>query len=80
MRRTLSKMAYFTLLAWSPDGRPRLFQDNHLHLYAIDLTTDAVALIDLTPRRLNFHADFSPDSQWLAYTVIGENILRSKAA
>jgi tricorn protease len=26
-----------------------------------------------TPRRLNFQLDFSPDSQWLAYTVVGEN-------
>ena len=73
VRHALGKMGYFTLLAWSPDGRRAVFQDNHLHLYAIDLTTDAVALIDSTPRRLNFHVDFSPDSQWLAYTVIGEN-------
>jgi tricorn protease len=73
IRHALGKMGYFTLLGWSPDGRRAVFEDNHLHLYAIDLTTDAVALVDSTPRRLNFRVDFSPDSQWLAYTVIGEN-------
>ena len=69
----LGKMGYFTLLGWSPDGRRAVFQDNHLRLYAIDLTTDAVTLVDSSPRRLSFRVDFSPDSQWLAYTVVGEN-------
>ncbi len=73
LRHALGKMGYFTLLAWSPDGRRIAFEDNHLHLYAIDLSTDAVALIDSTPRRRTFEVDFSPDSQWLAYTVVGEN-------
>lgn len=72
-RHVLGKSGYFTLLAWSPDGRRAIFQDNHLHLFAIDLASDAVTLIDSTPRRLAFRVDFSPDSQWLAYTVIGEN-------
>ncbi len=73
IRHALGKTGYFTLLGWSPDGRRAVFQDNHLHLYAIDLATDAVTLVDSTPRRLSFQVDFSPDSQWLAYTVIGEN-------
>jgi tricorn protease len=73
IRHALGKMGYFTLLGWSPDGRRAVFEDNHLHLYAIDLATDAVTLVDSTPRRLNFRVSFSPDSQWLAYTVIGEN-------
>ena len=72
-RHALGKMGYFTLLAWSPNGRRIVFEDNHLHLYAIDLSTDAVALIDATQRRRTFQVDFSPDSQWLAYTVVGEN-------
>jgi tricorn protease len=74
-RHVLGKMGYFTLLGWSPDGHRAVFQDNHLHLYAVELTTDTVTLIDSTPRRLSFRVDFSPDSQWLAYTVIGENYL-----
>jgi tricorn protease len=73
IRHALGKMGYFTLLAWSPDGRRIAFEDNHLHLYAVDLSSDAVALIDSTLRRRTFQVDFSPDSQWLAYTVVGEN-------
>jgi tricorn protease len=73
VRHALGKMGYFTLLGWSPDGRRIVFEDNHLHLYAIDLATDAVVLIDSTARRRTFQVDFSPDGQWLAYTIVGEN-------
>src|ERR1700723_3630950 len=73
VRHALGKMGYFTLLGWSPDGRRIAFQDNHLRLYAIDLVTDAVSLIDTSPRRLTFAVAFSPDGQWMAYTVVGEN-------
>jgi tricorn protease len=72
-RHGLPKTGYFTLLAWSPDAKRIALEDNHLHLYAIDLGTDAVTLIDSTARRRTFQVDFSPDSQWLAYTVVGEN-------
>jgi tricorn protease len=65
--------SYFTLLLWSPDERHVLFQDNHLHLYAVDLNTDAITLIDTSKRRGVFEPAFSPDSQWIAYTIIGEN-------
>jgi tricorn protease len=67
------KPTYFTLLDWSPDGRRVVFQDNHLHLYSIELKTDAVTLIDTSARRNSFKTSFSPDSQWLAYTVSGAN-------
>ncbi len=54
MRHALGSMGYFTLLGWSPDERRIAFQDNHLHLYAIDLGNDAVSLIDTSPRRNSF--------------------------
>ena len=65
--------SYFTLLHWSPDERHILFEDNHLHLYALDLKTDAIILIDTSKRRGAFDPAFSPDGQWIAYTVTGEN-------
>ena len=73
IRHTLGTMGYFTLLGWSPDDRRIVFQDNHLRLYAIELHSDAVALIDSSPRRGTFNPAFSPDGQWIAYTVEGAN-------
>jgi tricorn protease len=73
MRHALGNMGYFTLLAWSPDARRVVFQDNHLRLYAIDLVNDAVSLIDTSPRRLSYRVSFSPDGRWMAYTLVGEN-------
>jgi tricorn protease len=73
VRHALGNMGYFTLLDWSPDSRRVVFQDNHLRLYAIELTTNAVSLIDTSPRRLQFKVSFSTDGQWLAYTVVAAN-------
>ena len=66
---------YLTLLDWSPDGRHVVFQDNPLHLFAIDLKTDSVTLLDTSKRRQYFKVSFSPDGEWLAYTVNGANYL-----
>jgi tricorn protease len=73
IRHTLGTMGYFTLLGWSPDDRRIVFQDNHLRLYSIDLKSDAVTLIDTSPRRGTFNPAFSPDGQWIAYTIDGAN-------
>jgi tricorn protease len=71
--RDASSASYFTLLSWSPDERHIIFQDNHLHLYALDLKTDAIVLVDTSKRRGAFDPAVSPDGQWIAYTVGGEN-------
>src|SRR5581483_3215990 len=68
-----TQKAYFSLLDWSPDGRRIVFQDNHLHLYAIEPASDQVSLIDTSPRRGPFATAISPAGQWIAYTVIGAN-------
>jgi len=75
VRHALGKTGYFSLLRWSPDAKRIVFHDNHLHLYAIDLSSDAVSLIDNSQRRGTFITSFSPDSQWLAYTIVAENYL-----
>src|SRR5438552_3593374 len=46
VHHALGQTGYFSLLAWSPDGGRVVFQDNHLHLYALELARDAVSLID----------------------------------
>lgn len=73
-RHALGYKDYFTLLSWSPDARRIVLQDNHLHLYAVELASNTLSLIDTSQRRGGpFITTFSPDSQWLAYTVVGEN-------
>jgi len=72
-RHALGQKDYFTLLGWSPDARRIVLRDNHLHLYAIELASDALSLIDTSQRRGTLITTFSPDSQWVAYTVVGEN-------
>lgn len=74
-RHSLGKPDYFSLLGWSPDGARIVFQDNHLHLYAIELANDALHLIDTSTFRGTFTVSFSPDGQWIAYTVVGGNYL-----
>jgi len=75
VRHSLGNSGYFALLRWSPDDKRIVFHDNHLHLYAIDLASNVISLIDSSQRRGNFAVSFSPDGQWLAYTVIAENYL-----
>ncbi len=71
--RAPAAASYFTLLRWSPDERRILFEDNHLHLYALDLRTDVITLVDTSKRRDTLETAFSPDGQWIAYTVTGAN-------
>jgi tricorn protease len=75
VHHSLGTGGFFSLLAWSPEGRRILFQDNHLHLYAIELAHDAVTLLDTSSRRHSFATSFSPDGQWVAYTVANPNYL-----
>ncbi|GAB3245606.1 S41 family peptidase [Chitinimonas naiadis] len=72
-RFPLGKEGYFTLLAWSPNSKIVVYQDNHLNLYAISLDKSTISRIDSTQRRDPFNVSFSTDSRWLAYTVAGEN-------
>ena len=72
-RHALGQKDYFTLLGWSPDARRIVLRDNHLHLYALELASNALSLIDTSQRRGTFITTFSPDSQWIAYTVVGAN-------
>jgi tricorn protease len=66
----LPSTAFFSSTAWSPDGKNILLEDNHLNLWAIQVTTGEGAKIDTDfyadPGR-EFDATWSPDSRWIAY-------------
>ncbi|MEM9101555.1 MAG: PDZ domain-containing protein [Pseudomonadota bacterium] len=64
---------YLTLLAWSPDSQIVIFQDNHLNLFSIDLSSKNVKKIDSNAFRSGFQLSFSRDSRYLAYIRKGEN-------
>lgn len=59
---------------WSPDGARISFTDNAWTLYALDVASGEVETIAAEPRYGPFksitHA-WSPDSEWLAYTLTG---------
>ncbi|WP_077033278.1 S41 family peptidase [Pelomonas sp. KK5] len=72
----LGGTGYFTLLAWSPDGKRLAYQDNHLNLYVIEpgaAGKDAIRKVATSQYRSSFEVAFSPDGRWLAYTVAGAN-------
>ncbi len=76
----LPSTAFFSAPVWSPDGKFLLLQDNHLHLWAIEVASGRVTLIDTDtyddPGR-TFGAVWSPDSQWIAYSKSLNSHLRA---
>lgn len=69
------KAGYFTLLAWSPDGKRLVYADNLLNLYGIELASGVSSMIDNRNRRGPWHVSFSADGRYLAYAVSGENFM-----
>lgn len=67
---------YFTLHAWSPDGRIIIYSDNLLNLYALDAVSGASRIIDNRQRRGRWNVAFSSDSRYLAYAIAGDNYMQ----
>jgi tricorn protease len=69
----LGEPHYYSLLGWTADGSRVVYEDNHLHLFVIDLGTGRRQLIDTSGRRANRSIAMSADGRWLAYTHTGAN-------
>ncbi|MBN2199729.1 MAG: PD40 domain-containing protein, partial [Candidatus Aminicenantes bacterium] len=70
----LEGTGFYDSLVWSPDSKKLTYADNSWSLYWIDVETGAVTKIgseyQLGPRRARtIHAAWSPDSQWIVYTL-----------
>ena len=64
----LPEHAYYFTPRWSPDSKKIAYQDNHDHLYYIDLAVKKPVLVDTDYYSTRgMAAAWSPDSQWLAY-------------
>src|SRR5688572_18832549 len=77
---SLPSSAFFSELAWSPDGKQLLFQDNHLTLWSLDVTSGKATKIDTEtfddPGR-SIDPVWSPDSRWIAYSKNLDNQFRA---
>lgn len=76
----LPAAAFFSALAWSPDGKRVLFTDNHLNLWTLEVGTGQATRVDADTYDDPTHqpdAVWSPDSKWIAYSKVLDNHLRA---
>jgi len=80
---SLPSSAFFSELAWSPDGKQLSFQDNHLTLWSLDVASGKATKIDTEtfddPGRA-IDPVWSPDSRWIAYSKNLDNHFRANFA
>ncbi len=74
--------AFYYHLRWSPDSRKLLFSDQKLNLWYVDLAQRNPHPIRIATDRYasplhEFGAHWSPDSRWIAYTVLDRNYLHA---
>lgn len=73
----LPEKAYYHEPLWSPDGKRIAFSDNRQALYLADVSSGKVTRVAVDPKFISVpEYDWSPDSQWLCYTLHGDNGLR----
>ncbi len=70
----LGKTTFYFEPTWSPDSKKLFYNDSHLNLYYVDITTKKVVKVDddrlgaHTGRTGNhFQPTWSPDSRWIGY-------------
>lgn len=76
----LPSAAFFSDLAWSPDGKHLLFHDNHLNLWTLEVASGRSARIDTDAYYDPPHqpdAVWSPDSKWIAYSKVLDSHMRA---
>jgi tricorn protease len=76
----LPSAAFFSSLTWSPDGKQLLFQDNHLNLWTLEISTGRTSKIDTDAYYDPPHqpdAVWSPDSKWISYSKVLDSHMRA---
>jgi tricorn protease len=73
----LPEKAYYAAPLWSPDSSRIAFIDNRQAVYLADVASGQVSRIAADPKFISVpETAWSPDSQWLCYTLHGANSLR----
>ena len=76
----LPTAAFFSGLAWSPDGKQLSFEDNHLALWSLEVSSGKATRVATDtyrdPQR-QIEAVWSPDSRWLAFSRSLDSHLRA---
>jgi tricorn protease len=63
---------------WSPDAKKIAYTDKRLNLWFLDVGSGVSKRVDTNPfDDADFHADWSPDNNWLVYTRQLDNYLRA---
>ncbi len=78
----LSGAGFYESLLWSPDSRKLSFADNSWSLYWLDLDKGTIRKIASEylygpGRARNVYSAWSPDSNWIAYTLGGKSYIES---
>ncbi|MGA9773309.1 MAG: PDZ domain-containing protein [Blastocatellia bacterium] len=76
----LPSAAFFSDLAWSPEGKQLLFQDNHLNLWTMEVASGRTTKVDTDAYYDPPHeadAVWSPDSKWIAYSKVLDSHMRA---
>jgi tricorn protease len=60
---------FHSLLAWTPDGKWIVFEDDELNLRLIDADNGNTRTLTTADRRASYGVSVSPDGRWLAATV-----------
>jgi tricorn protease len=73
----LNGTGFFAFPRWSPDSKKISYVDNGRNLYVLDMASGAIRKINsdelFTPGPFrDMMTDWSPDSKWLAYTIVTE--------
>ncbi|HUR31642.1 MAG TPA: PDZ domain-containing protein, partial [Saprospiraceae bacterium] len=60
---------------WSPDGKKLLWDDNKLRIFYVDISTKQPVLIDQSHAGEFRGANWSPDSKWITYTKVDDDLM-----
>ena len=75
LKLTNRKNKFLNDLLWSPDGKYLSYQSNDFALWVYNAETKKETLINRSRRYGQMDYAWSPDSAWIAYTVLGSNMV-----